>query len=187
MFRFLLLGTIAFGLTANSSPAPGLSSADYRTQAEDLHHFAEFVGWPSSSNPGKDTANTSINFCVLGQDPFGNSLEASILGHPIGERQTAVVRGKRLKDLGECDVLFVSSSEAKRQSRILNQLGHSSVLTVGETSDFAASGGVIQFVQEGGRVDFLINVDAANRAGLKIRADLLALARIVHDGRPKNR
>jgi len=187
MFRFLLLGTIAFSLTANSLPAPGLSSTDYRIEAEDLHHFAEFVEWPASANAVKDAAKTGINFCVLGQDPFGISLDASILGHPIGDRQTAVVRAKRLEDLGECDVLFVSPSEAKRQSRILNQLGHSSVLTVGETSDFAASGGIIQFVQEGGRVDFLINVDAANRAGLKIRSALLALARIVHDGHPKNR
>jgi hypothetical protein len=128
----------------------------------------------------------SINFCVLGRDPFGISLDASLLGHPIGDRQPAVVRGKRLEDLGECDVLFVSSSEIKRQSRILEQLGSSGVLTVGESSDFAASGGIIQFVQEGDRISFLINVDAARRAGLKIRAALLALARVVHDG-PRKR
>ena len=163
-------------------PGEAQSRANYRTEAEDLRHFADFVEWPSSANVGKGTANTSINFCVLGQDPFGNSLDASILSHPIGDRPTTVVRGKRLEDLGACDVLFVSPSEAKRQSKILTRLNRSAVLTVGETADFAAGGGIIQFVSEGDRVSFLINVDAAGRAGLKIRAALLALAKVIHDG-----
>ena len=185
--RFLLLGAITCGLAGGSLPGLAQSSANYRTEAEDLHRFAEFVEWPSSANAGKgSTANTSINFCVLGQDPFGNSLDASILGHPIGDRQTTVVRAKRLENLGECDVLFVSSSETKRQSKILARLSRSAVLTVGETTDFAAGGGIIQFVPEGDHVNFLINVDAAGRAGLKIRATLLALARVIHDGAGKS-
>ena len=182
IFRFLLLGTITCGLAGGSLPGEAQSLANHRTEAEDLRRFAEFVEWPSSADAGRGTANTSINFCVLGQDPFGNSLDASILGHPIGERRTTVVRAKRLEDFGECDVLFVSSSEAKRQSKILTRLNRSAVLTVGETTDFAAGGGIIQFVPEGDRVSFLSNVDAAGRAGLKIRADLLALAKVIHDG-----
>lgn len=180
--RFLLLGTITCGLAGGSLPGKAQSRANYRTEAEDLRHFAEFVEWPSPASVGKGTANTSINFCVLGRDPFGISLDASILGHPIGDRQTTVVRGKRLEDFGECDVLFVSPSEAKRQSKILTRLNRSAVLTVGETADFAAGGGIIQFVPEGDRVSFLINVDAAGRAGIKIRAALLALAQVIHDG-----
>lgn len=183
IFRFLLLGAITCGLAGDPLPGPAQNRANYRTEAEDLHHFAEFVEWPNGANKG---ASTTINFCVLGQDPFGTSLDDSVLGHLIGDRQPAVVRGKRLDDFGACDVLFVSSSETKRQSRILEQLGSSAVLTVGETNDFAASGGIIQFVQEGDHVSFLINVDAAGRAGLKIRAALLALARVVHDG-PRER
>lgn len=184
--RFLLRGAITCGLAGGSLPGLAQGPANYRTEAEDLHRFAEFVEWPQSANGENKGLGTTINFCVLGQDPFGASLDDAILGHLIGDRQPTVVRGKRLEDFGECDVLFVSSSETKRQSRILEQLGSSGVLTVGETTDFAASGGIIQFVQEGGRVSFLINVDAAGRAGLKIRAELLALARVVHDG-PRKR
>ena len=167
---------------------PGLaqSPANYRTEAEDLHRFAEFVEWPQPPNGGNKAASQTINFCVLGQNPFGTSLDEFILGHPVGDRTPTLVRGKRVEDLGECDVLFVSSSETKLQSKILNRLNRSAVLTVGETSDFAASGGIIQFVPEGDRVNFLINVDAAGRAGLKIRAALLALARVIHDGAGKS-
>lgn len=166
-------------------PGRARSPAEYRIEAEDLHDFAEFVEWPKSANAGNKELNKNINFCVLGRDPFGNSLDASVLGHPIGDREPVVVRGKRFEDFGECDVLFVSSSESKRQLKILNRLSRAAVLTVGETSDFAASGGIIQFVPQGDRVDFLINVDAAGRAGIKIRAALLALAQVVHDGAGK--
>lgn len=180
--RFLLLGTMTCALAGSSLPGRAQSPANYRTEAEDLHHFAEFVEWPQSADGGNQGTGTAINFCVLGRDPFGNSLDESLLGHPVGDREPTLVRGKRFEDLGKCDVLFVSSSETKFQSKILNRLNRSAVLTVGETRDFAAHGGIIQFVPQGDRVNFLINVDAANRAGLKIRAALLALAQIVHDG-----
>ncbi|MGH9728867.1 MAG: YfiR family protein [Candidatus Acidiferrales bacterium] len=161
------------------------SPAIYRIEAEDLHRFAEFVEWPRSVNAGNQGTSVNINFCVLGRDPFGVSLDASILGQPIDDRRPVVVRGRQLEDLGKCDVLFVTSSETKRQLKILNQLSHAAVLTVGESGNFAANGGIIQFVQEGERVSFLINVDAAGRAGLRIRAPLLALAQLVHDGAGK--
>jgi len=180
--RILLLGSITCGLAGGSLPGRAQSPAVYRVEAEDLHHFAQFVEWPRSANTGNKGTNENINFCVLGRDPFGVLLDASILGHPIDDRRPVVVRGKRLEDLGDCDVLFVSSSEKKRQSKILNQLSRAGVLTVSETNDFAANGGIIQFVQEGGHINFLINVDAAARAGLKIRAALLALAKVIHDG-----
>ena len=173
------------GLAGSSLPGRAQSPANYRTEAEDLRRFADFVEWPHLANPANQKQGKTINFCVLGRDPFGSSLDESILGHPVGDREPTLVRGKRVEDLGACDVLFVSSSETKFQSKILNRLNRSAVLTVGETSDFAAHGGIIQFVQEGEHVNFLINVDAANRAGLKIRAALLALAQIVHDGASK--
>ena len=53
-------------------------------------------------------------------------------------------------------------------------------MLVGEASGFAAAGGAIQFTLEENHVRFLINVDAADRAGLKFSSKLLALAKIVH-------
>lgn len=151
-----------------------------------MRHFAEFVEWPESANEGTKGASRTINFCVLGRDLFGNSLDESILGRPVGDREPIVARGKKFEDLGECDVLFVSSSETRLQSKILDRLKRSAVLTVGEAKDFAEKGRIIQFVPQGDRVHFLINVDAAGRAGLKIRAALLALAQVVHDGAGKD-
>jgi hypothetical protein len=54
-------------------------------------------------------------------------------------------------------------------------------LTVGENEDFAARGGGVQFTLEDNHVHFLINVDATERAGLRVSSKLLSLAHVVHD------
>ncbi|HKS38026.1 MAG TPA: YfiR family protein, partial [Verrucomicrobiae bacterium] len=53
--------------------------------------------------------------------------------------------------------------------------------TVGDVAQFARRGGVINLTMEGNKVHFEINLDAANRAGLRISAQLLKLGKVLHD------
>jgi hypothetical protein len=170
---------VALLFMARAGVAQGPGTEDYRAQSEYLCSFADFVAWPSSA-PNRASSET-ITFCVLGRDPYGNLLDKSVLDHPMGQRRTIVARAQHFEDLGTCDVLFISSSERKHEVRIFKHLRNKNILTVGDTDDFAARGGIIQFVTNQGHVSFLINIDAAQRAGLSIRAPLLALAKIVHD------
>jgi len=70
----------------------------------------------------------------------------------------------------------VSMAERKRVHAVLDAVKGDSVLTVGESEGFAASGGVIEFRVDEGRVRMDINSEAAKRAGLHISAKLLSLA-----------
>lgn len=178
-FIVALLSLLGASLScAEPVQLPGADS--YESQTQYLLTFAEFIDWPASRE--NQALHPTINFCVLGRDPYGRSLDKAVLGHLVGERRTVITRARRLVDLGGgCDVLFVSSSEEKREIEILKKLQKQDVLTVGDTSNFAAHGGIIQFVWEQNHLSFLINVDAAERAHLKIDASLLALAQIVHD------
>ena len=58
-------------------------------------------------------------------------------------------------------------------------IGNSAVLTVGETDNFAAEGGIINFKIDAGSVRLQINVEAARKQQLRISAKLLSLAEIV--------
>jgi hypothetical protein len=51
-------------------------------------------------------------------------------------------------------------------------------LTVGESPHFTLNGGAVRFFLEHDRVRFEINIDAVERAHLKISAQLLSLAKI---------
>jgi uncharacterized protein DUF4154 len=156
---------------------PPAQVPDGRAEAEALYHLAEFVEWPAERNV---KGGATFNFCILGRDPFGGLLDDAVLGHPIGEKPTMIVRGSEFGDLGRCDVLFISSSEVKRLPKILRQVGDKNILTVSEAAGFVGDGGIIQFLKADNRISFAINVDAAQRAGLRIRAQLLSLAKLVH-------
>jgi hypothetical protein len=55
------------------------------------------------------------------------------------------------------------------------------VLLIGETSDFARIGGIINFISRNGRLHFEINIQEAERHGLKISSRILQLATIIEN------
>ncbi len=55
-------------------------------------------------------------------------------------------------------------------------LNGSSVLTVSDMPQFSRQGGMVQFILDGSRVRFEINLASAERAGLTLSSELLKLA-----------
>ncbi len=161
-------------VSAQEIPPP----TEYQIKAAFLYNFAKFVEWPATALRGQ---GAPIIVAVLGEDPFGADLEQILDGKTAGGRQLVIRRFKGVRDLGLCHILFVSSSERERLREILRALQNSTVLTVGETEGFAGLGGIINFILEENRVRFEINIDAADRARLKISSKLLKLARIIRD------
>ena len=154
------------------------TATEYQVKAAFLYNFAKFVDWPPSAF---SDAKQTLNICVYGRDPFGTALEDALLGKTIGERRVSLGRAMQFQDLVGCHVVFVSASAHESAAELANRLKGRAVLLVGESEGFAASGGVIQFTIEDNRVHFVINPDAADRAGLRISSKLLALAKIVRD------
>ena len=97
------------------------------------------------------------------------------------------IRGRRLEvrwapkeqDLRACHILFVSHSVGKRCGSIFISIQGANVLTVGETPDFLASGGAIDFLIAEDRLQFEVNIGAASDAHLTISSNMLPLARHV--------
>ena len=151
---------------------------EYQVKAAFLYNFAKFVDWPPSAFTDP---KQPLDICVYGRDPFGSALEDALLGKTIGERRVGLGRAMQFQELAGCHVVFVSSSAHESAADLANRLKGRPVLLVGESDGFAASGGTVQFTIEDNRVHFIINPDAADRAGLKISSKLLALAKIVRD------
>jgi len=77
---------------------------------------------------------------------------------------------------------FICSSEATRFEYIHSKLGGRSVLTVGETKDFASRYGIVGFDVQRNRLRLRINVAAADSAKLTISSKLLRQAELVPKG-----
>jgi YfiR/HmsC-like len=179
--RFFVLQMILFFSAYNfpaALPAQVRPSSEYELKAAFLFNFAKFVDWPPTAFAGPESP---FLVCVLGTDPFGITLDNTLREKVIAEHPASVARVKRVADISGCQILFVAASESHLLPEVLAKLRGQCVLVIGETNDFASSGGVIQFTLEDNRVRFFINPDAADRAGLKISSKLLALAKIVRD------
>jgi hypothetical protein len=97
----------------------------------------------------------------------------------IGNRGVRVAHVKEGDSMQGCQVLFIGVAENRRAVSIMTNVKGSAVLTVGESPNFAASGGMIEFCLEGNKIRFDINLGAVNAAKLKMSARLLALAKTV--------
>jgi hypothetical protein len=85
--------------------------------------------------------------------------------------------------LKKCHLLFVCPSEKKYTKEIIDSVNSEGVLTVADSQGFLEMGGSVNFVIEDNKVRFDINLTAAEKAGLKIRSQLLRLAKkVIKDG-----
>jgi hypothetical protein len=169
---YLLTGVVCLAV------AQAQSADEYQVKAAFLYNFAKFVEWPAHAFKSPEDP---VVICVMGRSPFGPLLEQAVSGKQIEGRPLAVREIAEIREAVACQILFVAAGEKKRVPAILDQIKTGAVLTVGETQNFAAAGGVINFKLEDGKVRIEVNVYAAERAKLRISSKLLSLAKIVRD------
>jgi hypothetical protein len=182
------------GPKAQADPA---TSLEYQVKAAFLYNFLQFVDWPEEESAD---SNEPITIGIIGKDPFGDAFESIKDKKVKGGRGVIIKRFKSFEDLKKstekdkpesdqetetltkCHLLFICSSEQKNLKEIIDLLKDHSVLTVADMQGFLESGGIVNFVIEENKVGFEINIAAAEHAKLKIRSQLLRLAkRIVEE------
>jgi hypothetical protein len=159
--------------------AAGAALSEYQVKAALIYNLAKFVEWPTSALPD---SQPSIVLCILGQDPFGANLQQTIAGKMVHGRALEMRRIREIGAAQGCHILFISSSERSRLPQILDAFQKRPVVTIGEMDQFAQLGGMVNLIIEENRVQFEINIDTAERAGLTISSRALKLARIVRSG-----
>jgi hypothetical protein len=151
-------------------------AAEYRSKAHFLATFPSFVEWPEIAFP---SPQAPFLICVRGDFSFGMTLAALVRGASPHGRRVEVRWVRKDEELRNCHIAFISRSESKRYTKILQALEGAGVLTVGETEDFLSDGGAISFSFERETLQFEVNLVAAARAHLRISSNLLTLARRV--------
>ena len=149
---------------------------EYQLKAAFLYNFAKFVDWPPQAFK---SATDPIAICIVGKNPFGRNLDQAVNGQVVQGKSFIVRQVADLQQMGTCQILFVASSERKRLAAILHEVKTAGVLTVGESDNFTAEGGIINFRIEDGNVRLQINAEAAAQQQLHISSKLLSLAEIV--------
>ncbi len=155
-----------------TSLAQQVHPTESQVKAAYLFNFGKFVQWPIDHGPSGD----SFELCVLGQDPFGPVLDATVAGESISARKIAVVRISKVSEAAPCNVLYISGSEGGRLGQILEAARHSGTLTVSDIPHFVERGGIIGFVKQQDRIRFEVNRGAAENSHLTLSSELLKVA-----------
>jgi hypothetical protein len=175
VLRNLLIGAVLWlGGSADAAPP-----SEYQLKAVFLYNFAQFVEWPAEAFP---SSKAPFVIGVVGEDPFGEDLDAAVRGESVMGHPLVVKRYRSIRDVEPCQILFIGASELSRLDRILGSLERRAVLTVSDIDQSAERGAVIQFTNVQNRLRLRINVAAAKAAGLTISSKLLRPAEIVETG-----
>jgi len=172
----------AFGLPVvllASLPAAAVMQAptEYQTKLDLISKFTRFVEWPGQSA----VANAQSPFIlgVIGRSPFGDELDRYFLKQPLKGKGVQIRYCRTPEDLDTCDLLFICASEKDRLKGILARTRQKPVLTVSDTPGFAQAGVMVNFVKEGGRLNFEINAATAKEGGIRFASGLLQVAHVV--------
>lgn len=177
-----LAGVLASQARVSTRSASGIS-LEYQVKAAYLLNFTRYVEWPSEAF---EATGSPVMICVLGRDPFGSVLDATVLGRTTQGRPVSVRRIKSASEAEGCHIVFVSRDTWRGQMDLTRALRALGVLTVGESDEFAQAGGVIGFVLQNETVRFVVNAAARDRAGLRISSRMLSLAAAVYGQRSRS-
>jgi hypothetical protein len=168
---------LATQLAASSAAQPASVAAD-DVKAAFLYNFAKYVEWPVAATGG------SFRLCVVAEPGFLKRIDNLIAGETI-EGRPVMRDSPAVADARGCQILYVGASEKTRGERLIAAVRGAPVLTVGDTNDFLARGGMIAFVREGDRMRFDVDNGAAQSAGLTISSRVLRLARHLGSQEPR--
>jgi len=155
--------------------AEGTVGSEYAVKAAIIFKIAKFVSWPDHAFASE---SEPLSVCLPKDDPMTGAM-STLSGKTVHGRVLSVRHFDfpSLPPTG-CQVLFVSEQADKTKFKLLESLTEQPVLTVSDDTRFARHGGIITLEIRQNRVQFAINVDASDSAGLSISAQLLQLAKI---------
>ena len=164
---------LALLCAAAMAGADGASRTESALKAEFIYNFARFVSWPRSA-----ISSGAIVFCIGGNRDFSAVFKNETSGRRIGQLAIDVLDVEEGDYTQPCNVLYIPHAKSDLADKYLHGYLGKPVLSVGETPDFIAKGGVIGFYQDNGRLRFEIGLATAGENGLTISSELLSLARV---------
>lgn len=125
-----------------------------------VYNFTKLVEWSQPHNP--------ILMCFDGAKEYGKALK-QIEKRSIKRQSYKYVKAPSL-DIN-CQLFTQDQTKGSKPLRKSDEL-----LTIGEGEEFIKKGGMIAFINAGGKIRFIINLPAAQAAGLSLNPQLLEVA-----------
>jgi YfiR/HmsC-like len=150
-----------------------------KVEAAFLRNFTHYVTWPSHAFAND---HSPWHVCILGSDPFGETLEQTFEGRTEQGRSFEIFRAETPAELPRCQIVFVAYKISTNRRAALTELQNRPVLTVGDAAGFLQEGGIIRF-DVTDHVEISVNLDQARSASLTIQTKMLEVSHeVVRNG-----
>jgi hypothetical protein len=143
-----------------------------QVKAAYLYKFGSYVEWPERTF----AAENHVRIGIIGANALADELSQTVVGRVINGRQISVHKLKPGDSISGFHILFISGLSSERQVEIINSLKGQPTLTITESEQGLAQGGMINFVIVGGKLRFEVAPKTAQQGSLNISARLLAAA-----------
>lgn len=165
-------------LAAVSCHVPARATAEeipeFAVKAAYIYKFGTFIEWPHNAFASTTSPAT---LCIVGNDPFGPTLDKAGDEQRLGSHAFVVRRLKTVTRASGCQILYVDSSDARRAAQSLEIVKGESILTITDGAQSTDATGIINFIITEKRVRFEIDDQAAAANKLVISSKLLGLAK----------
>lgn len=174
LLRVALAAALTVELAALAAPAEANAqtvATEAGVKAAYLFRFLSYIEWPAGLLP---EAASPLVIGVAGAEDVFEELQALVADRQIDDGRPVLARRVAAGDsLDGLHAIFIGRGAP--QSRLLERLRGRPVLVVTD-STVEAERGMLHFVPVQGRIRFEASPAAAERAGLKLGARLLAVA-----------
>lgn len=170
--RRALAGCLAAATLAMGTVAVAAEEAlEASVKAAYLYKFLGYVDWPATAFASSDAPHV---IGVTGDDAVLAELQRLVAGRSVNGRPLVATRVSANEPVESLHVLYVG--RGARIAAALRGVAGRPVLTVADAGGGLAEGAVLNFLMVQGKVRFEASLRAAERAGLKLSARLLAVA-----------
>lgn len=150
-------------------------NTEAQVKAAFVLNFLKFIEWPAEAA----SSNAPLVILIPRDHPLGDALASLLDEKTAQERRIRVERDASRAHLRSAHVILFPDYRDRPPAEVLEGLGGLPILTIGDAPGFADAGGIIGFTWEQTKLRFEINLDAAQAGRLRIRSQLLNLARRV--------
>jgi hypothetical protein len=144
-----------------------------QVKAAYLYKFGSYVEWPERAFA---TPGGHVRIGIIGANPLADELSQMVAGRVINGRQITVYKLKPGDSLTGIHILFIAGTSNDRLSEILAVVKGQPTLTITESEQGLALGGMINFLIVSGKLRFEVAPKMAQQGSLNISARLLSAA-----------
>ena len=168
---FILLVTVPVAI-------PQSRASEDDVKAAYLFNFGKFVRLTSLRT---EPPPPNFDICLISREPDAREKITAALrrisaGERINDHPVRIMHFSHASEARSCAIVFLTNTSDQPIEKELTGLRGSDALTVSDDPKFLDRGGMVQFISQGNRIRFAVNLNAVTGTNIEVSSELLKVA-----------